>query len=98
MLSAALSAAWTSFGSVTSLHPAAAGLDYFAAWTVTDDEQPGTVRFSRGAAEGAPSVTGTASDLLLWLYRRVELPVTAGADGAPADELVRRFRALTFTD
>lgn len=72
--------------------------DADAAWTITDDEQPGTVRFSRGAAEGAPAVTGTASDLLLWLYRRVELPVTPGADGAPAEPLVRRFRALTFTD
>jgi uncharacterized protein (TIGR03083 family) len=72
--------------------------DADAAWTITDDEQPGTVRFSRGAEPGAPSVTGTASDLLLWLYRRVELPVTPGADGAPVDELVRRFQALTFTD
>jgi uncharacterized protein (TIGR03083 family) len=72
--------------------------DADAAWTIVDDEQPGTIRFTRGAEDGAPSITGTASDLLLWLYQRVELPVVPGADGAPADQLVRRFRALSFTD
>jgi uncharacterized protein (TIGR03083 family) len=72
--------------------------DADAAWTVTDGELPGTVRFTREAQSGAPAVTGTASDLMLWLYQRVDLPVTPGTDGRSADELVARFRALTFTD
>jgi uncharacterized protein (TIGR03083 family) len=72
--------------------------DADAAWTILDDEQPGTVRFTRGAQAGEPAITGTASDLLLWLYQRVDLPVAPGADGRPADALVARFRALTFTD
>jgi len=73
-----------------------AGID----WTITDDSLPGTVTFSTGAAEpGLPRITGTASDLLLWLYGRVQLPVTAGPAGqAAADELLSRFRALSFTD
>ncbi|MEO7259740.1 MAG: maleylpyruvate isomerase family mycothiol-dependent enzyme [Jatrophihabitantaceae bacterium] len=74
-----------------------AGLD----WTVTDDSLPGTVTFSTGTADlGRPRVTGTASDLLLWLYGRVPLPVTAGgSDSQPAaEQLASRFRALAFTD
>jgi uncharacterized protein (TIGR03083 family) len=67
--------------------------DADAAWTVTDDDQPGTVRFERGAQPDHPVLVGTASDLLLWLYRRVELPVPSGAD-----ELLGRFVALTYTD
>jgi uncharacterized protein (TIGR03083 family) len=69
-------------------------------WTLTDDQLPGTVRFSTGPAGPASArVSGTASDLLLWLYGRVPLPVTAGAAGQQAaEELVARFRALAFTD
>lgn len=70
-------------------------------WTITDDSLPGTVTFSAGTADpGLPRVTGTASDLLLWLYRRVPLPVTAGAwgDQPAAEQLVSRFQALAFTD
>lgn len=67
--------------------------DADAAWTVSDDDQPGTVRFERGARPDHPVLSGTASDLLLWLYRRVELPVPAGAG-----ELIARFTALTYTD
>ncbi|MEO6501230.1 MAG: maleylpyruvate isomerase family mycothiol-dependent enzyme [Jatrophihabitantaceae bacterium] len=74
-----------------------AGLD----WTVTDDSVPGTVRFSTGTADpGLPRVTGTASDLLLWLYSRVSLPVTAGSSGdqQAAERLAARFQTLAFTD
>lgn len=74
-----------------------AGLD----WTITDDSVPGTVRFSTGTADpGLPRVTGTASDLLLWLYGRVPLAVTAGSSGdqPAAERLVARFQALAFTD
>ncbi len=63
------------------------------AWTVADGSQPGTVRFDRGGRPGLPVLAGTASDLLLWLYRRVELPVPDDAAG-----LIERFRALTYTD
>jgi uncharacterized protein (TIGR03083 family) len=79
------------------LSAADAGLE----WTVVDDSAPGTVRFSAGAADpGLPRVTGSASDLLLWLYGRAALPVTAGrpADQQAAELLVSRFRALAFTD
>jgi uncharacterized protein (TIGR03083 family) len=70
-------------------------------WTIADDALPGTVKFSTGTARlGLPTVTGTASDLLLWLYGRVSLPVTAGSTGdqQAAEQLVSRFRALAFTD
>jgi hypothetical protein len=49
--------------------------------------------FERGAQPDLPVLAGTASDLLLWLYRRIELPVPAGAA-----ELIDRFHALGFTD
>lgn len=67
--------------------------DTGAAWTVRDDQRPGTVRYHRGAAPDLPALTGTASDLLLWLYGRV----TPDTDGVPAD-LLDRFRALAETD
>ncbi|MFL6162393.1 MAG: maleylpyruvate isomerase family mycothiol-dependent enzyme [Jatrophihabitantaceae bacterium] len=67
--------------------------DAEAAWTVSDADQPATVRFQRGAQPGLPVLAGTASDLLLWLYRRVELPAQA-----QVKELIERFRGLTFTD
>lgn len=61
------------------------------AWTITDGSSPGTLRFGRGAAGDLPAVTGTASDLLLWLYGRVTI------DGTVPAQLLDRFRALTFT-
>jgi uncharacterized protein (TIGR03083 family) len=70
-----------------------AATDADAAWTISDDSQPGTMRFDRGAQPDLPVLSGTASDLLLWLYRRIELPVPAGAT-----ELIDRFHALGFTD
>ncbi|MEO6700512.1 MAG: maleylpyruvate isomerase family mycothiol-dependent enzyme [Jatrophihabitantaceae bacterium] len=80
--------------------------DADAAWTISDAELPGTVRFERGAAAGRPSIRASPSDLLLWLYRRVALPVDPGAGtaGSPAgaaqsaEQLVERFRHLCFTD
>jgi hypothetical protein len=69
-------------------------------WTVTDGSLPGTVAFTAGPAQpDLARVAGTASDLLLWLYGRVPLPVTAEPAGQPAaEQLVARFRALSFTD
>lgn len=61
-------------------------------WALSDGSRPGTVHVERGADAGTV-VTGTASDLLLWLYGRVELDASA----VPAD-LLARFRALCFTD
>ncbi|MGH3509763.1 MAG: maleylpyruvate isomerase family mycothiol-dependent enzyme [Nocardioidaceae bacterium] len=59
-------------------------------WRVRDDERPGTLSWESDPSPG-PAVEGTASDLLLWLYGRVEL-------AQPEPELIDRFRALTFTD
>ncbi len=63
------------------------------AWTIGDDVVPGTLRVSNGAAADVPTLTASASDLLLWLYGRVELD-----DRHIPPDLLARFRALTFTD
>jgi len=70
---------------------ALAATDADASWTVSDDELPGTVHFSRRASAELPTISGTASDLLLWLYGRGRL------DGDDT-ELIARFRGLSFTD
>jgi uncharacterized protein (TIGR03083 family) len=62
------------------------------AWTVTDGVVPGSLQTSRGAGPGVPGVEATASDLLLWLYQRADVPVEAPA------EVVARFRRLSSTD
>ncbi|HEV2886795.1 MAG TPA: maleylpyruvate isomerase family mycothiol-dependent enzyme [Jatrophihabitans sp.] len=69
-------------------------------WTITDDSLPGTLKFSTGPAQpDLPRITGTASDLLLWLYGRVALPVAPGPAGQQAaDQLVSRFRDEAYTD
>lgn len=72
---------------------ALAASDTEDAWTLLDGDIPGTLRFDRGRTDGVPAVTATASDLLLWLYGRVQL----GTATVP-DDLVARFRALCFTD
>jgi uncharacterized protein (TIGR03083 family) len=67
--------------------------DVDAAWTIRDGAVPGTITFERGHADGVPAMSGTASDLLLWLYDRVEI------DTAPIPhDVVKRFRTLCFTD
>ncbi len=65
--------------------------DREAAWTVQDGGAPGTLVHHPGAEPGAPVLRAKASDLLLWLYRRVELPV-------PDQGLASRLRDLGFTD
>ncbi len=63
-------------------------------WLLTDGSQPGTATVTKRAATSeAPAVLATASDLLLWLYERVDIEV---ADVDP--DLLNRFRGLTFTD
>lgn len=73
-----------------------------ASWTVYDGSLPGTVSFSRDATEQLPGLTGTASDLLLWLYGRLEASDLSGtsphSDGAAVSKLLARLRALSFTD
>jgi uncharacterized protein (TIGR03083 family) len=64
------------------------------AWTLTDGARPGVARVVREAAD-VPTIEATATELLLWLYERVDLDT--GSAGLP-DELVARFRAITFTD
>ena len=66
--------------------------DTAAAWLVTDGPTPGTVRVTTGAHGEASTVRASASDLLLWLYRR------ATVDSSAVDPaLLKRFRALIFT-
>ncbi|HEY5438188.1 MAG TPA: maleylpyruvate isomerase family mycothiol-dependent enzyme [Acidimicrobiales bacterium] len=67
--------------------------DVDASWTIVDDVVPGTIRFTSGVAEGVPVLTSTASDLLLWLYARLEL-----SGDELAEKRGRRLQALTFTD
>jgi uncharacterized protein (TIGR03083 family) len=67
--------------------------DAAAGWTVSDGKLPGTVTFEPSAREGVPTLSATASDLLLWLYRRVDLPISG-----ELTDLIERFRTLTFTD
>ena len=62
------------------------------AWGVSDGSRPGTAHISPGGGPG-PEVTGSAADLLLWLYGRVDLDTSA-----LPDDLLGRFRALCFTD
>jgi hypothetical protein len=71
--------------------------DIDARWSLADGARPGTVAMVGGAGDdrsgGGPVLQASASDLLLWLYQRVELePVEVPED------LVARFRALCFTD
>ncbi|MCW2541684.1 MAG: hypothetical protein JWN95_3409 [Frankiales bacterium] len=68
--------------------------DLPACWVVEDGSKPGTVAFRRdGDPSDLPVISGTASDLLLWLYGRRELYVEAAAA-----DLIARFTALRFTD
>ncbi len=67
--------------------------DADTSWTVWDGRTPGTVAYEHGARAELPGVLGTSSDLLLWLYGRVDLDTSA----VPA-ELIGRFQALCYTD
>ncbi len=67
--------------------------DSSAAWTIRDDVTPGTVRYERGLGPTTPVIDGTSSELLLWLYQRLDLTATP-----ETPDLVDRFRALCFTD
>ena len=67
-----------------------AATDAAARWAVTETDD-GELSWTRDGASGATEVSGTASDLLLYLYRRI--PVSAlsvKGDLAPAERLVSR--------
>jgi uncharacterized protein (TIGR03083 family) len=64
-----------------------------AAWTISDGRRPGTVQYRPGVSAGTAAISATASDLLLWLYGRIDLD-----PGAVSAGLIERFRALCFTD
>jgi uncharacterized protein (TIGR03083 family) len=61
-------------------------------WTLSDGDRPGAVRVSRGTTD-APTLEGTAAELILWLYGRVDLDTTT----VPV-ELLTRFKGLGSTD
>jgi uncharacterized protein (TIGR03083 family) len=63
------------------------------AWTLADGTRPGTARVTSGTTDGVPAIEASASDLILWLYRRTELDTSA-----VPDDLLARFRAICFTD
>jgi uncharacterized protein (TIGR03083 family) len=67
--------------------------DVDRSWTVVDGDTQSTVRFVEGVEADTPLIEGTSSDILLWLYSRVELE-----SDEPTAELARRFRELCFTD
>jgi uncharacterized protein (TIGR03083 family) len=69
------------------------GTDADTSWTISDGTAPGTVAYQQGARAEVPGIAATSSDLLLWLYGRVDLDTTAAPSG-----LIGRFRALCFTD
>jgi uncharacterized protein (TIGR03083 family) len=77
--------------------------DSHYAWLVEDAEVPGTVAVSTTStdtlsAQGVPTVTGTGGQLLLWLYDRHGDPRGEPETSAVDQELLSRFRALSFTD
>ena len=62
-------------------------------WTVHDGGVPGSRAMTRGAEQGVPVLSASASDLILWLYRRVELD-----PGEVSPDLLDRFHGGTGTD
>jgi uncharacterized protein (TIGR03083 family) len=70
-----------------------ASTDTGSSWTVADGIRPGTLLVSEDASADLPVVRGSASDLLLWLYGRVQPEIPGGL--AP---LIDRFKVFTFTD
>lgn len=61
-------------------------------WTLQDASSPGTVRFNSGLDTGVPTLSGSSSDLLLWLYSRLDV-----VGDSEAQELGRRLHALSPT-
>ena len=58
-------------------------------WTVRQETPEAALTWQDGGRR--PTVEGTSAELILWVYGRVDLPVTD-------QELVQRFRSLSSTD
>jgi len=67
--------------------------DAEAAWTISGGATAGTTSFVQSLDRDVPAITATASDLLLWLYGRVDLDIAL-----VSSDLAARFSALCFTD
>lgn len=67
--------------------------DLDVGWTVRDGKTRGTVTFDDGVDDGTPTLSSTSSNVLLWLYSRVDIP----GDGE-ATKLGERLHGLTFAD
>jgi uncharacterized protein (TIGR03083 family) len=67
--------------------------DADASWTIADGDRPDVLAVTPGDAAEVPAITATATELLLWLYERLELD-TAEVDPG----VLERFRALRFDD
>ncbi|MFL6157856.1 MAG: maleylpyruvate isomerase family mycothiol-dependent enzyme [Marmoricola sp.] len=70
----------------------------FDPWRISDGAQPGTLTHE-GSGSGSDVITGrgTASDFLLWLYRRIDDPCSLQPWHGDST-LLERFRAFTNTD
>ena len=64
--------------------------DTGTSWTVTQADPGAALRWAP-TADGPATVTGTAADLLLWLYGRADLPTDQ-------PERIKEFRGLSSTD
>lgn len=67
--------------------------DIGTSWSIHSGQQPATVAFDLTSTVDHPEISGSAAELLLWLYDRVTLDTTA-----VGDTQIAQFRALTFTD
>lgn len=64
--------------------------DTGTSWTVSQTDAEAALLWAP-RADGPPTVTGTAADLLLWIYGRVDLPTDQ-------PERIAEFRGLSSTD
>jgi uncharacterized protein (TIGR03083 family) len=66
--------------------------DLNSGWSVCDGRARGTVTFRSGVETDVPTLSASSSDILLWLYSRVNI------HGDPvANALGKRLHALSFT-
>lgn len=66
-----------------------AATDTGQSWTISQADPTAALGWTSGTSD--PTVSGTVTDLLLWVYQRVDLPITD-------PHVVASFRGLTSTD
>jgi uncharacterized protein (TIGR03083 family) len=66
--------------------------DLNSGWSVHDGRARGTVTFRSGVDADVPMLSASSSDILLWLYSRVDIQGDPGANA-----LGRRLHDLSFT-